>query len=103
MRDPLIGQTLANRYVVERLIGAGGMGNVYAARQLGLDREVAVKLLRPDVGAGAVEAERFRREALATARLAHPHIVAVYDFGRLAAAQAALKERGAEDRTMSTV
>jgi hypothetical protein len=80
--DPLIGRTLADRYVVERRIGTGGMGSVYAARQLGLDRTVAVKVLRADLAAGVVEAERFRREALATARLDHPHIVTVFDFGR---------------------
>jgi serine/threonine-protein kinase len=79
----MIGQTLADRYVVERLVGSGGMGEVYAARQLGLDRVVAVKVLRRDLMAGTTEAERFRREALATARLDHPNIVTVYDFGRL--------------------
>ncbi len=79
----LIGKTLADRYVVERLLGEGGMGSVYAARQLGLDRMVAVKVLRPEVAGGSVEAERFRREALAAARLAHPNIVTVFDFGRL--------------------
>ena len=79
----LVGKTLAERYVVERLLGEGGMGSVYVARQLGLDRLVAVKVLRPEIAAGAVEAERFRREALASARLDHPNIVTVFDFGRL--------------------
>ena len=78
----MIGKTLANRYLIERLIGEGGMGAVYAARQLGLDREVAVKVLRKDVAASAVQVERFRREALAAARLDHPNIVKVFDFGR---------------------
>jgi serine/threonine-protein kinase len=81
MSDPIVGRMLAERYLVERLIGEGGMGSVYAARQLGLDREVAIKVLRPEVAAGRVEAERFRREALAAARLDHPNIVKVYDFG----------------------
>jgi serine/threonine-protein kinase len=76
------GRTLADRYVVERLIGEGGMGAVYLARQLGLDREVAVKVIRPEIASGGVEAERFRREALASARIDHPNIVRVYDFGR---------------------
>jgi serine/threonine-protein kinase len=79
----LVGRTLADRYLVERLLGEGGMGSVYAARQLGLERLVAVKVIRAEIAAGAVEAERFRREALAAARLDHPNIVTVYDFGRL--------------------
>jgi hypothetical protein len=63
------------------LIGAGGMGAVYKARQLGLDRLVAVKILPPEVGADPSFAQRFTREAQALARLSHQHIVTVYDFG----------------------
>jgi predicted Ser/Thr protein kinase len=64
------------------LIGRGGMGAVYKARQPGLDRLVALKILPPDPAAGAAFAERFTREARALARLSHPNIVAVYDFGQ---------------------
>ena len=64
------------------LLGRGGMGAVYKARQKGLDRLVAVKILPPEVGADPAFAERFTREARALARLSHPNIVAVYDFGR---------------------
>src|SRR3954469_15512891 len=64
------------------LLGKGGMGAVYKARQVLLDRLVAVKVLPPEVGAGAAFAERFTREARALAKLNHPHIVGVYDFGR---------------------
>jgi len=63
------------------LIGAGGMGAVYKARQRALDRVVAVKILPPEVGADPAFAERFAREAQALARLGHQHIVSVYDFG----------------------
>lgn len=63
------------------LIGAGGMGAVYKARQPGLDRVVAVKILPPEVGADPSFAQRFMREAQALARLGHQHIVSVYDFG----------------------
>jgi serine/threonine protein kinase len=63
------------------LLGKGGMGAVYKARQRGLDRLVAVKILPPEIGHDAAFAERFTREARALARLSHPHIVAVYDFG----------------------
>ena len=64
------------------LLGRGGMGAVYKARQPGLDRLVALKILPREVGADPGFAERFTREARALARLAHPHIVMVYDFGQ---------------------
>lgn len=64
------------------LLGKGGMGAVYKARQRGLDRMVAIKILPPEISHDAAFAERFTREARALARLAHPHIVAVYDFGQ---------------------
>src|SRR5437773_1058935 len=63
------------------LLGQGGMGAVYKARQPGLDRLVALKILPPEAVRDPSFAERFRREARALARLSHPHIVAVYDFG----------------------
>lgn len=64
------------------LLGKGGMGAVYKARQPGLDRLVAIKILPPEVSRDPAFAERFTREARALARLNHPHIVAVYDFGQ---------------------
>jgi len=63
-------------------IGQGGMGAVYKARQKELDRIVALKILPPDVGQDAAFAERFTREAKALAKLNHPGIVTIYDFGR---------------------
>jgi len=63
-------------------LGQGGMGVVYKARQRQLNRLVAVKILPPAVGDDPAFAERFTREAQALARLNHPHIVQVYDFGR---------------------
>ncbi|HBI43563.1 MAG TPA: serine/threonine protein kinase [Planctomycetales bacterium] len=63
------------------LLGQGGMGAVYKARQLKLDRFVAVKILPAEWGRDPAFAERFAREARALARLSHPHIVAVHDFG----------------------
>jgi predicted Ser/Thr protein kinase len=65
-----------------RLIGQGGMGAVYKARQPSLDRFVALKVLPPAVGSDPGFAERFNREARALARLNHPNIVAVHDFGK---------------------
>src|SRR5262245_20295243 len=67
---------------VLELLGQGGMGAVYKARQRGLDRLVAVKVLPPQAGREPAFAERFTREARALARLNHPNIVAVYDFGQ---------------------
>ncbi len=64
-------------------IGKGGMGAVYKARQPGLDRIVAVKILPPQVVAGTEFAERFNREARALAKLNHPNIVTVHEFGQV--------------------
>ena len=66
---------------ITELIGQGGMGAVYKARQTKLDRTVAVKILPAEWGKDPAFAERFAREARALARLSHPHIVAVHDFG----------------------
>jgi serine/threonine protein kinase len=63
-------------------VGQGGMGAVYKARQPALDRLVALKILAPRSGGDVDFAERFTREARALAKLSHPNIVAVYDFGR---------------------
>jgi serine/threonine protein kinase len=63
------------------LLGQGGMGAVYKARQTKLDRLVAVKILPPEVACDPAFAERFTREARSLARLNHPHIVTVHDFG----------------------
>ncbi|HEY1490277.1 MAG TPA: serine/threonine-protein kinase, partial [Verrucomicrobiae bacterium] len=67
---------------VIRLVGQGGMGAVFQARQPGLDRFVALKVLPPALGSDPGFAERFNREARALARLNHPNIVGVYDFGK---------------------
>jgi tRNA A-37 threonylcarbamoyl transferase component Bud32 len=66
---------------IQELIGQGGMGAVYRARQIKLDRQVAVKILPAEWGRDPAFAERFAREARALARLSHAHIVAVHDFG----------------------
>src|SRR5262245_44791434 len=63
-------------------IGRGGMGAVYKARQKELDRIVALKVLPPTIGQDAAFAERFTREARALARLSHPGIVTLFEFGR---------------------
>jgi hypothetical protein len=76
---------LLPRYEVLRLIGRGGMGAVYEARQIDLGRRVALKILPPELGADEAFAERFRREARALGRLAHGNILEVFEFGESAA------------------
>lgn len=75
------GSTVAGRFVVLEKIGAGGMGAVYRALQTSLDREVALKVLHSDKAFTARARRRFGREARAIARLNHPHIAGVFDFG----------------------
>jgi serine/threonine protein kinase len=69
------------KYRLERLIAHGGMGSVYRAVHQQLERNVAIKILRAEFLADYVIAERFNREARAAAKLKHPNIVAIYDFG----------------------
>ncbi len=71
---------LADRYRVERELGEGGMATVYLARDLKHDRDVALKVLKPDLAA-AVGAQRFLKEIQVTANLQHPHILPLYDSG----------------------
>lgn len=71
---------LADRYRIERELGAGGMATVYLARDLRHDREVAIKVLHPDLGA-ALGSDRFLSEIKTTARLSHPHILPLLDSG----------------------
>jgi serine/threonine protein kinase len=76
----LIGQTLGN-YRIETLLGAGGMGQVFRARHIHLDRPAALKVMHENLARDAGFQTRFRQEARAIAALRHPHIVEVYDFG----------------------
>ena len=75
------GSTIAGRYSVGETLGRGGMGEVRAGRDLRLQRDVAIKVLGPEVAARANIRERFEAEARAAARLSHPNIVLVYDSG----------------------
>jgi serine/threonine protein kinase/Tol biopolymer transport system component len=69
-------------YEIETLIGSGGMGEVYRARDTRLDRRVAIKVLLPEVAADPDRRERFEREARTVAGLNHPHICVLHDIGR---------------------
>src|SRR5918996_4400979 len=75
------GKVLAGRYAVGELLGRGGMAEVYLATDRVLDRPVAVKILGGWLASDGSFVERFRREALAAARISHPGLVAVYDAG----------------------
>ena len=79
---PLALRSLFPQLEILELLGHGGMGAVYKARQRGLDRLVALKILPPQVSAEPTFAERFAREARALARLSHPNIVTVFDLGK---------------------
>jgi len=72
--------SLADRYRIERELGRGGMAAVYLARDVKHDRDVAIKVLHPDLGA-AIGSERFLSEIRTTARLQHPHILPLLDSG----------------------
>ncbi len=76
--DPLLGKVLLGQFEVEELIGQGTTGTVYRARQLRVDRPVAIKLLRPELASEAIVIERFHREAKAVAKLSHPNIITVH-------------------------
>ncbi|MDP9176521.1 MAG: protein kinase [Gemmatimonadota bacterium] len=80
MIDPRLSAALADRYRLDRELGAGGMATVYLAEDLRHQRKVAIKVLRPELSA-AIGAERFLREITTTANLRHPNILPLYDSG----------------------
>jgi DNA-binding beta-propeller fold protein YncE len=76
------GQTIG-QYVIKKKIGEGGMGSVYLAEQPAVKRDVVIKILAADFAATPGAVDRFKREADMIARLEHPHILPVYDFGEV--------------------
>jgi serine/threonine protein kinase len=76
-------RVIAGRFRVEREIGKGGMGTVYLALHLGLERPVAVKIIKPEFASDPDVTERFMREARTMARLRHPHAAMIFDAGNL--------------------
>ena len=69
-------------YEIVSAIGAGGMGEVYKARDTRLDRDVAIKILSAHLGSNEEIRQRFEREAKTISKFSHPHICALYDIGR---------------------
>src|SRR4051812_9130045 len=84
----MIGSTIDGRYIVEALLGEGGMGTVYAARHAIIDKRVAIKVLRKEAAADESSAQRFIIEAKAASKIGHQNIVDITDFGVLPAGNA---------------
>jgi len=83
LAESLIGQRIGGRYVVEKLLGRGGMGIVLGGSHPELDLKVAIKVLLPELAENASLCARFLREARVAAKLESPHLVRVFDIGRL--------------------
>jgi serine/threonine-protein kinase len=81
-KDPILGRTIAGKFLVEAYLGGGAMGAVYRAKQLALDKDVAIKILHGDHAGDATYVARFQREAKAASRLDHPNSMRVIDFGQ---------------------
>ncbi len=82
--DPLIGRVIAERYHVTALLGEGGMGRVYSAEHVRMGRRSALKVMSPALATTADAITRFNREAANAARINHPNVAAIYDFGETA-------------------
>ncbi|HBQ10093.1 MAG TPA: hypothetical protein DEF51_02500 [Myxococcales bacterium] len=81
--DPWLGRVVEGRYRVLRALGGGGMGSVYEAEHVELEKRVALKVIRPELVADDEIRARFLREAKATAKIEHPHVITAMDFGTL--------------------
>lgn len=80
-KDPLVGRVVDGKYIVEAVIGAGGMGKVYRGRNQRTDSPVAIKTLLPDLLVDETLAKRFEVEAKAASNLRHPNTIRIFDFG----------------------
>jgi serine/threonine-protein kinase len=79
----LVGKTISERYRIETILAAGGMGTVYRGEHVHMQKRVAIKVLRPDMEAFPELCARFEREAIAGAHVDHPNVASATDFGRL--------------------
>ncbi|MFO7177456.1 MAG: serine/threonine-protein kinase [Pseudomonadota bacterium] len=81
--DALIGTVVSGRYRVIRLLGEGGMGQVYLAEHVAIERSIALKVLRAEYSRKSEMVSRFRQEAKSASRIEHPNVLDVFDFGQL--------------------
>jgi serine/threonine-protein kinase len=81
--DPYLGRVLDDRYRIVQRLGTGGMGAVFIGEHLGLQKKVAIKVVKQELAGNDDVAQRFAREALASARLDHPHVATALDSGTL--------------------
>jgi serine/threonine-protein kinase len=82
-KEDLVGQILADRYRVVRLVGEGGMGQVFEAQHVNINKRFAVKLLRPEIVSNAEAVQRFRQEAWSASSIGHENIIEIEDFATL--------------------
>lgn len=80
--DPLVGRVIEGRYRIEEVIGKGGMGTVYKAVHIAMNKVVAIKVLKAESAMDVEAIKRFHKEARAASLLSHPHTVRVFDFGQ---------------------
>jgi tRNA A-37 threonylcarbamoyl transferase component Bud32 len=81
--DPLVGRTVAGRYKVIKLLGEGGMGQVYLAEHSAIEKRIALKVLRAEYAHKGEIVTRFQQEAISASRIKHPNVLDVFDFGQL--------------------
>ena len=81
--DPIVGTTVAGRYKVIKLLGEGGMGQVYLAEHFAIEKRVALKVLRAEYAHKGEIVTRFQQEAISASRIKHPNVLDVFDFGQL--------------------
>ena len=79
--DPLIGKVIDGKYRIDAVLGVGGMGCVYRALQLSLDKTIVIKVLHDKYRDDEIIVQRFQREAKAASRLSHPNSIQIIDFG----------------------
>src|SRR6478752_5338329 len=79
--DPMIGTLAAGRYRIQKLLGEGGMGQVYLAEHVAIEKRVALKILRAEFAVKGDIVTRFQQEAISASRIKHPNVLDVFDFG----------------------
>ena len=100
--DPLLGEVIADRYLLKERLGHGGSGTIYLAEHVTLRRQVAVKILHHELAKDELAVERFRREATMVSQLENEHIVQVHDFGRALDGRLFLAMEHLEGETLSS-